>query len=196
MSNLPSKREFLASVTNPETGEPYAKADTVGKFSKAANAYAEANRDKWAEAEKPAPKPKVERRLAEGEKIDAPRVTAPSPFTPKADPKAVRAWAKQNGYAVGERGRIHADVINAYVKAEGLPTGEPAKRPTPLDMPRRRPNNSGITVVGGTVIRQDRCGNGPHSVAQCDCPGGPRAYRWLEREVGGPLMLTLDNAEA
>ncbi len=33
------------------------------------------------------------------------------------DPKAVRAWAKENGVAVSERGRIPADVIEKYRSA-------------------------------------------------------------------------------
>lgn len=34
-----------------------------------------------------------------------------------ADPKAVRAWAKENGIAVPARGRIPADVAEAYRSA-------------------------------------------------------------------------------
>lgn len=33
------------------------------------------------------------------------------------DSKAVRAWAKANGYEVKVRGRIHADIIAAYQAA-------------------------------------------------------------------------------
>lgn len=37
----------------------------------------------------------------------------------KVDPKAVRKWAGANGHTVGERGRIHVDIINAYIEAHG-----------------------------------------------------------------------------
>lgn len=33
------------------------------------------------------------------------------------DPKAVRAWAQSNGYDVGDRGRVSADIIAAYQAA-------------------------------------------------------------------------------
>lgn len=36
---------------------------------------------------------------------------------PRVAPAAIRAWAKQNGIAVGERGRLHATVIEAYEQA-------------------------------------------------------------------------------
>ena len=38
----------------------------------------------------------------------------------KTDPeqlKAIRAWAKENGYRVSDRGRISADVVAAYESA-------------------------------------------------------------------------------
>lgn len=37
----------------------------------------------------------------------------------KADPKAVRTWAKANGVAVGDRGRIKPEVFAAYEAAQG-----------------------------------------------------------------------------
>jgi len=37
----------------------------------------------------------------------------------KADPKAVRAWAKSNGVTVGDRGRIKPEVFAAYEAAKG-----------------------------------------------------------------------------
>lgn len=34
-----------------------------------------------------------------------------------ADPAAIRAWARENGHTVNERGRISADVVAAYEAA-------------------------------------------------------------------------------
>lgn len=190
--SLPSKRDFLAANVNPDTGKPYALSGpgVRGRFSAAAEAFAAANDGQWAEAAPIVKAPK------------APKVQAPKPAaapvqqtvvqTGTVDPKAVRAWAKQNGHEVGERGRIHGSVVQAFLKAGGKATVPQAKRPTPLLMPKVRKESSGFTVIGGTLIRQDRCGNGNHTVAQCPCPGGPRAYKWLEKESGGPLALTLD----
>lgn len=33
------------------------------------------------------------------------------------DAKAVRAWAKENGYSVGEKGRMSSEVVRAYLNA-------------------------------------------------------------------------------
>jgi hypothetical protein len=40
-----------------------------------------------------------------------------APPQPKRNAARIRAWAKQNGYEVSDRGRIHRDVIEAYRKA-------------------------------------------------------------------------------
>ncbi|GHF63273.1 Lsr2 family protein [Streptomyces mashuensis] len=42
----------------------------------------------------------------------APRATASSPDTAK-----IRAWAKENGYNVNDRGRVPAEIKEAYEKA-------------------------------------------------------------------------------
>lgn len=47
------------------------------------------------------------------------RSVAPPKPTPEAAPEAaqIRAWARQNGYEISDRGRIHRDVIQAYRQA-------------------------------------------------------------------------------
>lgn len=47
----------------------------------------------------------------------APRARRASPSS--GDTAAVRAWAQSNGYAVGDRGRIPAEVRAAYEAARG-----------------------------------------------------------------------------
>lgn len=48
---------------------------------------------------------------------------------PKAAAKAngeqakIRAWAKANGFEIGDRGRIKAEIVDAYNKAQGDTTG-------------------------------------------------------------------------
>lgn len=37
--------------------------------------------------------------------------------TPSQDTSAIRAWAKEHGYSVSERGRVPAEVREAYEKA-------------------------------------------------------------------------------
>jgi hypothetical protein len=37
-----------------------------------------------------------------------------APPQPKRKAARIRAWAKQNGYEVSDRGRIHRDVLEAY----------------------------------------------------------------------------------
>ncbi len=61
--------------------------------------------------------------------VEASRLVAvPVPAKPKAAAKAsgdkgelalIREWAKANGYTVGDRGRIKADIVDAFHKANG-----------------------------------------------------------------------------
>ncbi|MGB3770218.1 MAG: Lsr2 family protein [Rhodococcus sp. (in: high G+C Gram-positive bacteria)] len=59
---------------------------------------------------------------ARGKKATAKKsVNGSSPSTPARDPlqtKAIREWANQNGYSVSSRGRIPADVEEAYNSAQ------------------------------------------------------------------------------
>lgn len=66
------------------------------------------------------------------------------------------------------------------------------RAPSPLDMPRRRPENSGFTTVGNILVRQDTCGSCKAPVSKCNEKTGPRAHAFLEKENGGVLPLTLD----
>jgi len=114
------------------------------------------------------------------------------PVQAQVNAKDVRAWAKGNGHEVAERGRVHASVIAAYLAAGGRPATPSAPRPTAVVLPKVRAANSGFTTVGGILIRQDTCGHCAASVSRCACTEGPRARGFLERENGGPLLLTLD----
>jgi DNA polymerase III subunit epsilon len=38
-------------------------------------------------------------------------------------PAAVRAWARGNGFAIGDRGRLPLEVLDAYRRAHGVPAG-------------------------------------------------------------------------
>lgn len=76
----------------------------------------------------PAP-PRVERSQVESSQVESSRPARPASGrqepvastqsgTRGAAPAAVRAWAIANGYDVGSRGRIHADVFDAYWLAQ------------------------------------------------------------------------------
>jgi hypothetical protein len=58
---------------------------------------------------------------AQGKTVKTPRAAKPVvvKVKSKADPKAVRTWAKANGVAVGDRGRIKPEVFAAYEAAQG-----------------------------------------------------------------------------
>lgn len=108
--------------------------------------------------------------------------------------KDARAWAKANGIAVGERGRLHPDVLNAFAAATGTAGVKPKVSlvkatpvtATPLDMPKRKQ-----TVAYGRIARKE--GDGQHiseavlgieSCAKCKkgirfCPcDAPRLPKW------------------
>lgn len=47
------------------------------------------------------------------------RPGSPTLTSPVVPPSTIRAWARDNGYDVGDRGRLHADVISAFHRANG-----------------------------------------------------------------------------
>ncbi|MFD7336703.1 Lsr2 family protein [Streptomyces violascens] len=53
-----------------------------------------------------------------GRRIKAGRIkTAPKTSEARTDTAAIRAWAKDKGYNVNDRGRVPADIREAYEKA-------------------------------------------------------------------------------
>lgn len=60
------------------------------------------------------------------------KVKIPNPEAKSVDPKAVREWASKNGHKVGERGRIHSDVIEAYLS--NVPKEEQEARESEFDI--------------------------------------------------------------
>jgi hypothetical protein len=55
------------------------------------------------------------------------RAAAGSSASSEVDTKAVRQWASENGYNVSSRGRIPAEVVQAY-EAANKPADKPAKK--------------------------------------------------------------------
>lgn len=60
--------------------------------------------------------------IASGRRVGGRAVRGRGPAAPKAgssDVAAIRAWARDNGYTVHERGRIQAEIRDAYSAAQG-----------------------------------------------------------------------------
>lgn len=170
-----------------------------GRFGKdALAALAQYPDHKWADPKPAAPATsgKATQATVPGNSPAPSAPAAPAETLPQVDPKDVRAWAKSNGHEVAQHGRIHKSVIKAYLAAGGKPVGPRAKSVALPQAPKVRRESTGYSVVNGLLIRQDSCGNATngvrHSVSRCTCPGGPRAYDFIEREVGQPVYLTLD----
>lgn len=153
----------------------------------------EEKKERKTAAPKPAP--------ADGAAPAAPR---PTVTLPEVDAKAVRAWAKQNGHEVKERGRIHRSVVTAFLASGGKPVVARAKAPSPADMPKVRAQSVGWAVEksehGGAdrVIAYTTCGGGigggkvgcGKPVNACKCQSGPVAPHYLNTDAAGkPLLL-------
>ncbi|MDR0837240.1 MAG: Lsr2 family protein [Propionibacteriaceae bacterium] len=54
-----------------------------------------------------------------GVKLSGRKSTSAAKSAPHTDRAVVRAWGNQNGYALGQRGRIPVDVLEAYQRAQG-----------------------------------------------------------------------------
>lgn len=113
-------------------------------------------------------------------KVSVKAKDAPTESRPKVDPKAVRAWAKAHGHGVGDRGRIHGSVVDAYladVKPEDR--AEAPKVHAGKDLRVEAPRTNVHTkwegeVNGKTVTVSDRagCANCRVSLSHhvCDSP--------------------------
>lgn len=192
-------REYLASLT-----PPLAKSGpgVRGRFSQAAHEALVAARAagvvfaddvKVVKVSTPKPAPAA---AAPVSLVKAPAPAAAAPTVPAGttvNAKEARAWAKANGIAVGERGRLHPDVIAGYLAATGGKAAVKqvstvtAKAPTPLDMPLRKQK-----VAYGRIQRKE--GDGAHitepilaitdchkckkGVQYCACKTGPRLPAW------------------
>lgn len=195
-------RAFLASLTPPLAiltdgeGRP-----ARGRFSKDGNAALDKAREDGflflgdAGNENNPVEEKKERKAAAPKPAPVQGTTAPRPTVvlPEVNPKDVRAWAKQNGHEVGERGRIHKSVIQAYLAGGGKPVVAQAKRPTPNDMPKVRPERVGYAVERNTLIALTTCatkGGCGKAIQSCTCSTGPVAPHYLDAGIAGtPLAL-------
>jgi hypothetical protein len=128
----------------------------------------------------PAPAPKVSTK-------PTPRVTAP---TADIDTKAVRAWARANGYEIGDRGRIHQRIIDAYSKAELGPEPKPKVSAPEVAV---RTATRGYSVEISTdprhrdlLFEHSRCSTCMRGVSFCKCKDGPREPKYLG---GKPMLL-------
>lgn len=59
-------------------------------------------------------------RVTKGGKRAAPRPAAPAPAasSDREESQAIRAWARENGFEISDRGRIPNDVVDAYQQAK------------------------------------------------------------------------------
>jgi hypothetical protein len=64
----------------------------------------------------------------------------------RGDLGAIRAWARENGYQVSERGRIPGALLAAYDEANSAPSSEAAPEAPPR---RRRPRKAAAAAVAG-----------------------------------------------
>jgi Lsr2 len=65
--------------------------------------------------------------------VGSPAKPAPRPAANREQTKAIREWAKGNGFDLADRGRIPANVIEAYEQAQSAPKkrgGRRVKQPT------------------------------------------------------------------
>src|SRR5881628_3414581 len=53
--------------------------------------------------------------------VGSPAKPAPRPAANREQTKAIREWARQNGFDLADRGRIPANVIEAYDQAQAAP---------------------------------------------------------------------------
>lgn len=102
---------FIDDIDGTDLGD----SANVVSFAFAGKEYTIDLSDKNAEAFREAMAPYIEA----GHRVRGNKKTTRSatPKTVSGDTKAVREWARANGYTVSDRGRIPAEVADAYVAA-------------------------------------------------------------------------------
>lgn len=157
---MPTKREYLAGL-NPPLAKP-----GRGRFSKEAVealAAAEAAGVVFDEPVKP-----VKEVATEGDKPS-------QPSKPTSETAEVRAWAASNGIKVGERGRIPANVLDAF-KAKDASIAKPASKPVYAVTPQVRTRQ--VRAMYGVDDRGHKvgfaiCRKCTYHVSLCACKAGP-----------------------
>jgi hypothetical protein len=151
-------------------GKGLAKAPTGrGRFSREAHAELEKARKAGIQFSDDAPKVEKPKTVKVAK---APKAVSVKP-TERYDNAEVRKWARANGHTVGERGRIHVDVINAYLA--GTETEERPEVTGELDVYRdaRAHTYSMDTVFvdtdGKKRSAREACVNCRCSVVGCRC---------------------------
>lgn len=215
-----TEREFLASL-NP----PLAKAGARGRFSTAATAaLAKARAEGFGfigdkgHPQNPVKAPAAPKTVktvvtsapAQAAPADAVSTEVSVPTQPTktvstgVDAKAARAWAKAQGMAVGERGRLHPTVISAYVAANGAPvtlakTPEQKAAAKPVRtrtqkvaygvIPRRKGDPK---YLSEPVLAVTNCGKCKKGISYCGCetPSLPKHFG------AGPLAFSRTEALA
>jgi hypothetical protein len=110
-------RELDAALRPFLTRAAKAKATGAARVSKAGKATKAAR--KKASAGKAAAKKRAGRKAVPGAAKKSARKMAKKRSGRTPDTAAVRAWARENGHAVGDKGVIRADVLAAYQAAAG-----------------------------------------------------------------------------
>lgn len=190
---MSTKREYLVSLGLAKPGR--------GKFSKAA-----------LEA--------LSRAMAEGMVFDEPeykvqqaKTTGPVRVPPKASNK-VRAWAKNAGYPIGDRGKIPNEVKAAYL-AEFGGISEPAESEQifeesdePVEFPWDKSNGLPSLLTPDPIVRNVRsmfgvtadgftvgfsmCSRCAQWVARCDCPEGIKPPSMVVEVLDRTDPITVD----
>jgi len=152
---MATKREWLAA-------QGLAKPGTRGRFGKAAHEALEQAEKDGIVFDDPTPKPAKE--------VATEGAEAPSkPSRPTSENAEIRAWARDNGFTIGERGRISAEILAAY---HGDPIPDNDYVPPPPQV-RVRParvmygfDNDGHKIGFAT------CGRCAEHISYCECSEG------------------------
>lgn len=188
---MQTKREYAASLGLAKLGVrgklSGAAHDAINKARAEGMTFSDDNAPKPivnAPIDKPTAKPSVNIRVMGNNQASVQSVKPKVEY----DSKAVRAWAKSKGLKVGERGRIHPDILNAYweTNPDDRPETVEDKRPhadrPKVATPVTRTQSTAYVVASGPnawntpkVIGFGTCAACQHSVNRCthDVPVAP-----------------------
>jgi hypothetical protein len=182
MTATMTMREWLSTQKDETTGLPLARTGTKGRFSRAAKAAlleAMIGGMEFTDSEEKEKAPR-EKRVSTGATA-AVRVKAP---TRDYDLKHVRKWAAENDIAISQRGRISADILVQYDKAN--PVSAKAEKVVAPPRPRVRPENVAYALseppeahMSRVSVAFEKCSRCTERVGWCKCEQGPVAPSFM-----------------
>lgn len=96
---------------------------------------------------------KLDKYIAVSRVVETPKPATKPTAQSNGRNAVIRKWAQENGFQIGDRGRIKADIVEAYDKAHNIPTAE--VKADIVEAPESKPETISEPVAEDTNTEQE-----------------------------------------